>query len=536
MAAITALLFGLCISKVFAVPTARASDVASTTCNGKTYVYHELAGYGFTPSNARDKFGDTAGGIGSSAAIDIRTWQKKGDTYTGVLYALPDRGWNTEGTLNFQPRYHKFGITFTPNTSATAANPSPPNLKLNYLDTIRFSENNTPFSGLDPDAAGPYLTFGQTSLPSSHYTGNGFGGSGPGGNRPDLDSEGIVLNPDGSTWVSDEYGAYIYHFSPTGQLLSTIAPPPAVIPRRNGTVSFSAASPPRYDPNITITPKNPVSGRSNNQGLEGLTASADGKSLWALMQSALTQEGGTTDTGRRYARLFKYDISNPSKPIYAAEYIVPLPKFQNQNSKTRIAAQSEIKFISDTQFLILARDSGAGHGQDRSQSLYRHADVFDISAATNIKGQTFDCATCAIADVNGTLKAGLAVAEYCPFLDFNVNDQLARFGLHNGGEQDSGLLNEKWESFALVPVNPKAGGGGGNWGDWSDGSGGGNGGKQQDSDEYFLFSLSDNDFVTQDGYMNGGQLPYADESGYNLDNQVLVFRVGLPKGSRPRLG
>lgn len=46
------------------------SVVNTTTCNGKTYVYNELAGYGAIPSNARDKFGDTIGGIGSSIAID----------------------------------------------------------------------------------------------------------------------------------------------------------------------------------------------------------------------------------------------------------------------------------------------------------------------------------------------------------------------------------------------------------------------------------------------------------------------------------
>jgi hypothetical protein len=40
--------------------------------------------------------------------------------------------------------------------------------------------------------------------------------------------------------------------------------------------------------------------------------------------------------------------------------------------------------------------------------------------------------------------------------------------------------------------------------------------------------LSDNDFITQNGYMDGGKLKYADESGYSLDNQVLVFKVKLP--------
>lgn len=35
------------------------------------------------------------------------------------------------------------------------------------------------------------------------------------------------------------------------------------------------------------------------------------------------------------------------------------------------------------------------------------------------------------------------------------------------------------------------------------------------------------------GYMNFGRFQYADASGYNLDNQALVFKVKLPKGSNP---
>ena len=58
-------------------------------------------------------------------------------------------------------------------------------------------------------------------------------------------------------------------------------------------------------------------------------------------------------------------------------------------------------------------------------------------------------------------------------------------------------------------------------------------GDLQINDEYYLFTFSDNDFITQNGYMNRGKLPYADESGYNLDNQALVFKVKLPSGSKP---
>ena len=395
--------------------------------------------------------------------------------------------------------------------------PAGENVRLEYLDSVRFSDmDGTPVTGLDPDFGPVYLMQGGKQLPSATYEGDGFGGAGSGGRRVSVDTEGLVLNEDGSFWVSDEYGPYIYHFSEEGKMTNAIAPPDAILPRRNGTVSFSADSPPRYDPERKIEPEDPQSGRSNNQGLEGLTASADGMYLFALLQSAATQEGGDEDDGRRYVRMLKYDVEDPAKPVYVAEYVVPLPLYKDGE---KVAGQSEIKSISDTQFLILARDSGKGRGQgaDDTKSRYRHADVFDISKATDIKGDRYDCATCSIASERGKLKDGIVAATYCPFLDFNVNSELGKFGLHNGGDEDAGLLNEKWESFALVPVEPGRGG-------------------CAKSEEYFLFSLSDNDFITQNGYMKGGELPYADESGYDLLNQVLVFKVTLPKGSKPRIG
>jgi hypothetical protein len=353
-----------------------------------------------------------------------------------------------------------------------------------------------------------------------------------------MDSEGIVLMDDGSFWISDEYGPYIYHFSPSGQMLSAIRPPPAMIPMRNGTDSFSAASPPRYDPDIEVLPESNPTGRANNQGFEGLTSSPDGKTLYVLTQSALDQDGGLKSANRRNARFLQYDISNsdPSSkaaaPALQAEYVVQLPLYSSSNN-AKVAAQSEVHYISSTQFLVLARDSGAGHGQDSSTSLYRHIDVFDISKATNIAGSTYDCTTCSIAsNSNSTgvvLNSSPAIvpATYCPWLDFNVNSQLNRFGLHNGGAQDTGLLNEKWESIALVPViNPSSAP------KCKDGDGDGDGYSTKTStdgdSEYFLFSLSDNDFITQNGFMDGGNLAYADESGYDLDNQVLVFKVKLP--------
>ena len=266
-------------------------------------------------------------------------------------------------------------------------------------------------------------------------------------------------------------------------MLQALAPPDAYIPHRNGSVSFSADSPPIYDLNKTVTPADTTTGRDNNQGLEGLTLSADGKTLYTLMQSALDQEGGPNNPYRRQARLLEYDITH-STPVYKAEYVVTLPLYTDPTAKaskaTKVAGQSEIHSLGNGQFLVLSRGSNAGHGAASSTSVYRHADIFDISGSsgvTDIKSTVNDAVDGSIASATGVLNAGITTAQYCPFLDFNVNAQLERFGVHNGGAQDSGLLNEKWESLAMVPVDGKSG---------KDG-------------EWFVFSLSDNDFITQDG-------------------------------------
>jgi len=54
-----------------------------------------LVGFGVIPSNFRDSFGDTMGGIGSAIALKRGTWKRSHDgTYTGTLLVQPDRGFN----------------------------------------------------------------------------------------------------------------------------------------------------------------------------------------------------------------------------------------------------------------------------------------------------------------------------------------------------------------------------------------------------------------------------------------------------------
>jgi hypothetical protein len=191
--------------------------------------------------------------------------------------------------------------------------------------------------------------------------------------------------------------------------------------------------------------------------------------------------------------------------------VVALPQYEEPTASAkknpRTAAQSEIHSLGGDEFLILAHDSGRGRGGDEAQSLYRQIDVFSInSTTTNITG-SYDKKTSSFAP-DGVLDDSITPATYCQFLDFNVDNQLSRFGLLNSGNDTSatGLLNPKWESLALLPVI----------GDFGEEDG-----------EFWVLAASDNDFITQDGFYDFGKDSYADASGLDLDSQALVFRVTL---------
>jgi hypothetical protein len=157
------------ITKAIATPLLTRADSAPvnvTTCHGKKYVYEELAGYGKLPANFRDKYGDTLGGIGSAIALDQKStkWKKSKNAYEGIIYGLPDRGWNTQGTQNSQSRIHKFSFTFEIVKNATVEKPASPNFNLQYLDTLLLTgPDGTPLTGLDPTNTITYKGF--PSLP-----------------------------------------------------------------------------------------------------------------------------------------------------------------------------------------------------------------------------------------------------------------------------------------------------------------------------------------------------------------------------------
>ena len=128
---------------------------------------------------------------------------------------LPDRGWNTQGTVDFRGRLHRFEITLQPFYGASTASQN--QLALHYHTSILFDDGQT--TGLDPATTKPATRrFPELPLASN-------------GHIP-LDDEAVVHPGDGTVWVSDEYGPYVYHYSIDGKLLDVIRPPEAFIPKR----------------------------------------------------------------------------------------------------------------------------------------------------------------------------------------------------------------------------------------------------------------------------------------------------------------
>src|SRR6266481_1700888 len=332
----------------------------TVTIGDLTFVNQALVGVGRLPANLRDKFGETFGS-GSAIAVDPKSWVRTPSGYQGTFYMLPDRGFNVTGTSDYRARVNKLFITFKPldDPAAVPVAERQNSVAATLTDTILLTDAaGQALTGLDPDG----IRRAANGLPDLPQASNG---------RVSIDSESLALLADGSFLIGDEYGPYVYRFSPAGRLLAAIRPPEAFLPKRKGKDHFASNNP---GPGAQAPePPDPETGRANNQGFEGLTLTPPGgKFLVVALQSATRQDGGTSPETRRYSRLLYYDVADRERPRLVREYVVPLPLFETADGKRRVAAQSELLALDETFFLLLCRDSGNGYGTGDAHALHRH--------------------------------------------------------------------------------------------------------------------------------------------------------------------
>lgn len=310
---------------------------------------------------------------------------------TNQIWLLTDRGPNIDGAAGsklfpvptFTPRLGRFQL----NGDGTA--------DLKQIVQLKRA-NGTLLTGL-PIPAG----VGSTGEVAYALDSAGVAGTAVLSDTEGIDSEGLVAHPDGTFWISDEYGPFILHVAADGTTMERI----------NATTANSLG---HKLPAV-------LAKRIINKGMEGLTITPDGTKLVGIMQSTLSNNipapaaGAAADAESKKdscVRILVYTIATGA----CAEYVYLLEDMVGASAKG--GTVSEIVAISNTQFLVDERD---GKFLTESSSKIKSIFKIDISAATNINDPA-DAAT-------GKLYTAKTPEELC----YNITQTAANTALVAAG-------------------------------------------------------------------------------------------------------
>jgi glycerophosphoryl diester phosphodiesterase len=149
----------------------------------------------------------------------------------------------------------------------------------------------------------------------------------------------MVIAPDGSFWISDEFGPWLLHFARDGELLGAPHELPDGLRSPQHPLVLSGAA---------------IATVAASRGGEGLAASADGRSLWFALESPLaadmTAANGDDDSVVRFVRVYRYDLASGSfSPNYLRLPLAP-----------GTTAIGEVALQSGDRYLVVERDDGFG--------------------------------------------------------------------------------------------------------------------------------------------------------------------------------
>ena len=273
---------------------------------------------------------------------------------SGYLYGLTDRGPNadapdgnkSEMLLSFVPQIGEFKLV---------------DGKAELQQTITLkgpkSLGGTPYSGRPPHDTSEVID--DVNATNATLT-NGSVTPQPVARDPyGYDSEGLVALPDGTFWVSDEYGPYVTHFDAKGYEIGRLTP-------------YKSSQDNQFHKIVGYLPAE-LAFRLKNKGMEGLTVTPDGSTLVGIMQSALQQPGDPAGAKDPVSRIVTIDLHTYKTKQYI--YLLDLPQISGD-------ASSEITAISNTQFLVDERDGN--FEPFAAKTLYE----IDINGATDISGLT----------------------------------------------------------------------------------------------------------------------------------------------------
>ena len=295
--------------------------------------------------------------------------------HQSVFYGLTDRGPNVDGDLAGKEVKVEPVVDFQPNITKFVLR----NGVMEPRETIGLKRNGKPINGQLNNQADT----GETIV---DITGRKLAPSDNG-----LDPEGLVAAKDGSFFVSDEYGPFIVHFDADGNEIDRLNPYEGTLPAE---LRF----------------------RTANKGMEGLTLSPDGKTLYGVMQSALTTpdiKGKSKNVP--FVRIVA--IGTASMKV-TGQYLYMLHSSQAHTTV------SEISALGNHTLLVDERDGKAG--SDTFKRLYR----IDLAQATNL----LDLANAYDPDKGGVLIDGKSLEGYVSHTDgAKANEQVAAETLRAAG-------------------------------------------------------------------------------------------------------
>lgn len=315
------------------------------------------------------------GGFGSAIA-----WVS-GDRFL----VLSDRG-PGDGAAWYQCRFHEVSIKIEPGAE------KPIKFKLERT-VLLTDERDRPFYGV-ASAIKP-------------------GGPSDGSRDQRLDPEGIAISPDGTVYISDEYGPHILAFDKGGKLQRRL-PVPAMFRTTTRSADEVMEGPPFC-----------TSGRQANRGFEGLALTPDGR-LVALLQSPLLQDSPFDELNERAGRLTRSLVIDPTGKQPSSQWVYPM--------SAPTMSLNEILFIDKDRYLVIERDNKEG-----VQSRRKWITLVDTSTASNVSEvsslQTVE------------MPKGLAAANVTKLIDLLD----PRFGL--AGQ----AMPAKVEGLAFAEVKPSWG-------------------------------------------------------------------------------
>ena len=163
----------------------------------------------------------------------------------------------------------------------------------------------------------------------------------------DFDIESMRRAPDGTLWFGDEFGPFLLHTDATGRVLEA----PIPLPNTLGI----GANPWVQAPENPLRPANVPANLGGSKGFEGMALDWTGRTLYTLLEGALTD-----DPLRTRLLINEFDLTRRQYTAGTLAYRLESPSH----------AIGDFTAIAPHRFIVIERDGGQG-ASARFKKLYR---------------------------------------------------------------------------------------------------------------------------------------------------------------------